>query len=65
MSDKIQTKDIRIGVYVCRWGVNIGAWVDCDALKEFAEPLPNVTIARVNDFTGSDPGHQIIKNYIL
>lgn len=29
------------------------------------EPLPNVVIARTNDFTCSDPGQQIIKNDIL
>jgi heterodisulfide reductase subunit A len=45
--------------------VNIGAHVDCDALRNFVEPLPNVVVARVNDFTCSDPGQQIIKNDIL
>ncbi len=63
MSDKQTT--IRIGVYVCRWGVNIGAVVDCDAVRDAIEPLPNVVIARVNDFTCSDPGQNIIKNDIL
>lgn len=29
------------------------------------EPLPNVVVARTNDFTCSDPGQQIIKNDIL
>jgi heterodisulfide reductase subunit A len=45
--------------------VNIGLHVDCVNLKEFAEGLPNVHIARVNKFTCSDPGQQIIKNDIL
>ena len=45
--------------------MNIGAHVDCDALRNFVEPLPNVVVARVNDFTCSDPGQQIIKNDIL
>ena len=39
--------------------------MDCDALRDFIEPLPNVVIARVNNFTCSDPGQQIIKNDIL
>ena len=65
MSDKQTIDKLRIGVYVCRWGVNIGAHVDCDALRDFVEPLPNVVIARVNNFTCSDPGQQIIKNDIL
>jgi len=63
MSDN-QT-NVRIGVYVCRWGVNIGAVVDCDAVRDFVEPLPNVVVARVNNFTCSDPGQQIIKYDIL
>jgi heterodisulfide reductase subunit A len=45
--------------------VNIGAHIDCDRLRDFVEPLPNVLIARVNNFTCSDPGQQIIKNDIL
>jgi heterodisulfide reductase subunit A len=56
---------VRIGVYVCRWGVNIGATVDCDLVRDAVEPLSNVIVARVNDFTCSDPGQQIIKNDIL
>jgi len=50
---------------VCRWGVNIGAHLNCDDVRDFVEPLPNVVIARTNNFTCSDPGQQIIKNDIL
>ena len=39
--------------------------MDCDAIRDFVEPLPNVVIARTNDFTCSDPGQQTIKNDIL
>jgi len=39
--------------------------VDCDAIRDFVETLPNVVIARTNDFTCSDPGQQSIKNDIL
>ena len=39
--------------------------MDCEQLRDFVQPLPNVVIARVNDFTCSDPGQQIIKNDIL
>ncbi len=45
--------------------MNIGASVDCDAVRDYVEQLPNVIIARVNDFTCSDPGQNIIKNDIL
>jgi heterodisulfide reductase subunit A len=44
--------------------VNIGAHVNCDSLRDFVEHVPNVVIARVNNFTCSDPGQQLIKNDI-
>jgi len=34
-------------------------------LREFAEAQPNVVVARVNKFTCSDPGQQLIRNDIL
>ena len=45
--------------------MNIGAAVDCDAVRDAIEHLPNVVIARTNDFTCSDPGQNIIRNDIL
>ena len=45
--------------------MNIGLHVDCAVLRDFAETLPNVVIARTNKFTCSDPGQNIIKNDIL
>ena len=39
--------------------------MDCAVLRDFAETLPNVVIARMNKFTCSDPGQQQIKNDIL
>jgi len=45
--------------------VNIGAAVDCDAVREAIENLPDVVISRTNDFTCSDPGQNIVKNDIL
>ena len=39
--------------------------VDCSAIRDFAEALPNVLIARINKFTCSDPGQQSIKNDII
>ena len=65
MSEKNQTTKPRIGVYICEWGVNIGLHVDCEKLKNSVEFLPNVIIAKINKFTCSDPGQNIIKNDIL
>lgn len=39
--------------------------VDCSAIRDFAESLPNVVIARVNKFTCSNPGQESIKNDII
>jgi len=56
---------VRIGVYICRWGVNISSSIDCDLIRDYVEALPNIIVAKVNDFTCSDPGQNIIKNDIL
>ena len=45
--------------------MNIGAAVDCDAIRDYVETLPNVFIAITYDFTCSDPGQNMIKNDIL
>ncbi len=45
--------------------MNIKASVDCDAVKNAIENLPNVVISRVNSFTCSDPGQNTIRNDIL
>lgn len=45
--------------------MNIGATVNCDAVRKFVERQPNVVIARTNKFTCSDPGQNVIKNDIL
>lgn len=37
---------MRIGVYVCHGGLNIASILDVEALKEFAEKLPDVAVAR-------------------
>ena len=39
--------------------------MDCDKVRDAIETLPDVKIARVNKFTCSDPGQNLIKNDIL
>jgi heterodisulfide reductase subunit A len=51
----------RIGVYVCHCGINIAHTVDVKACMEFAQSLPNVTVARDYKFMCSDPGQEIIQ----
>lgn len=58
------TEKIRTGVYVCHCGVNIAGMIDVLSVAQYAADLPNVTIARTNKYTCSDPGQDIIKNDI-
>lgn len=39
--------------------------MDCSVLRDFAETQSNVIVSRMNKFTCSDPGQQLIKNDIL
>jgi heterodisulfide reductase subunit A len=53
--------EVRIGVYVCRCGSNIGATVDCAAVAAYARTLPGVVYAADQGYTCSEPGQQQIK----
>lgn len=59
------TEELRIGVYVCHCGLNIGGSVDCVAVREYASTLPDVVVASDNKYTCSDPGQEIIKKDIV
>jgi heterodisulfide reductase subunit A len=52
---------IRVGVYVCRCGSNIGGVVDCAAVADYAGKLPGVVICRNQGYTCSEPGQNQIK----
>lgn len=53
---------MRIGVYICHCGINIGATVDIEKVTAFAQTLPHVTVARNYQYMCSDPGQDLIKN---
>jgi len=57
--------EIRIGVYVCHCGLNIAGVVDCPAVAEYAEGLPNVVVSRHDGYTCSEPGQNQIKADIV
>ena len=65
MSRGDNMKKPRIGVYVCQCGSNIAATVDTEAVAKFAQGLDGVVLTRVNKYTCSDPGQNIIRNDIL
>jgi heterodisulfide reductase subunit A len=54
----------KIGVYVCHCGTNIAATVDVEAVRQYAETLPGVTVARTYKYMCSDPGQELIKEDI-
>ena len=56
--------DLRVGVYVCHCGKNIGNTVDCEAVAQFASTLPHVTLAKDSLYTCSEPGQEQIKTDI-
>jgi heterodisulfide reductase subunit A len=56
--------DLRIGVFPCKCGKNIGAVVDVDAVAEYAKTLPGVVHVQVNTYTCADPGQREIQQAI-
>jgi len=56
--------ELRIGVFVCDCGLNIAGAVDCEAVTEYAESLPDVVCAVRNKYTCADPGQNEIKDAV-
>ncbi|WP_457551723.1 CoB--CoM heterodisulfide reductase iron-sulfur subunit A family protein [Desulfobacula sp.] len=50
----------KIGVYICYCGGNISDHVDVEEVRNRAEKMPNVSVARTNMFMCSDPGQEMI-----
>jgi heterodisulfide reductase subunit A len=50
----------RVGVFVCHCGSNIAGTVDAGKVREAAEKLPGVVIAKENRYTCSDLGQEEI-----
>ena len=57
-------ENIRVGVYVCHCGSNIGGTVDCAAVAAYARELPGVVYAANQGYTCSEPGQAQIKQDI-
>jgi len=54
----------RIGVFICRCGVNIAGYMDVPSLVEYAETLPNVVFSMENKYSCSQLTQDIIKEKI-
>ena len=56
-----EDEDIRIGVFICHCGSNIGGYIDCKEVSEIAKSLPNVVFTQDNLYTCSETGLAEIK----
>lgn len=54
----------RIGVYVCRCGLNIAKTVNCDAVAQSVRDLDDVVLAKIVTYACSEPGQAEIKTDI-
>ena len=57
-------EELRIGVFVCHCGSNIGGFVDVPAVAEYAKTLPGVAFATCNLFTCAEDGLSNIRDSI-
>lgn len=67
MSGKNRRKNplaVRIGVFVCHCGTNIGGFLDVPEVAEYARGLPGVVLSQENLYTCSDAGLTEIKEGI-
>ena len=64
MAEEINNEEIRVGVYVCHCGVNVGGVVNCPEVAEYAKTLPNVVVAKDYKYMCSDPGQSLIQEDI-
>jgi len=55
---------MRIGVFICHCGENIGRTVNCPSVSEAAGRFPGVAVSIDYKYMCSDPGQNIIKNAI-
>jgi heterodisulfide reductase subunit A2 len=60
----ISEEEVKVGVFVCNCGTNIGAYVDVPGVAEMAKALPGVTYVEENLFTCSQDSQDKIKETI-
>jgi heterodisulfide reductase subunit A len=62
--NELNNEDLRIGVYICHCGSNIGGVIDPKAVVEFAEGLPDVVRSTDTLYACADSGQRLIKEDI-
>ena len=60
----VTNEPIRIGVFICHCGINIGGVADVPEIVEYAKTLPNVDYAEANLFTCSEDTQAKMKEVI-
>ena len=55
---------MKIGVFVCHCGENIGRTVDCPAVSKACASFPGVVYSEDYKYMCSDPGQNLIKQAI-
>jgi heterodisulfide reductase subunit A-like polyferredoxin len=60
----VSDEPIRIGVFICHCGINIGGVADVPEIVEYAKTLPNVDYAEANLFTCSEDTQAKMKEVI-
>jgi heterodisulfide reductase subunit A2 len=55
---------LRVGVFICHCGSNIGGFVDVPAVVEYAKTLPDVAFATANLYTCAEDGLSNIRDSI-
>ncbi|MFX1268861.1 MAG: CoB--CoM heterodisulfide reductase iron-sulfur subunit A family protein [Promethearchaeota archaeon] len=64
MPENESKQGVRVGVFVCHCGSNIGGVIDCKALADYSKTLNNVVYAEDNLYTCSETGLASIKKAI-
>jgi heterodisulfide reductase subunit A len=64
MPKRKEQEKVKIGVFVCHCGTNIGGVVDCEKLAEYSKTLPNVSYSEHNLYTCSETGLASIKKAV-
>ena len=64
MAEENMNEEVRVGVFVCHCGVNVGGVVNCPEVAEYAKTLLNVEFATDYKYMCSDPGQGMIQDAI-
>lgn len=63
-SNSSKSPSVRVGVYVCRCGLNIAQTVDCQKVAEAAKELEGVVVSKDIPYACSEPGQLEIREDI-